>query len=129
MCREYHLSLEDELTQVLMNLVDNALKFTPPPGRLWISAREEGPSRAVLSVKDSGPGIPAEDQPRIFERFYRVDKARSRQTGGTGLGLAIVKHIVENRGGSVRVQSPPGQGAEFLVTLPRPRHSSIGGGA
>ena len=80
------------------------------------AARAEQES-ARISVKDSGPGIPLEDQPRIFERFYRVDKARSRDMGGTGLGLSIVKHIVENHGGSVRLESAPGQGSEFIVSI------------
>ncbi|MBI4396453.1 MAG: PAS domain-containing protein [Elusimicrobia bacterium] len=107
----------DELTQVLLNLIDNAIKFNNPGGQVRVSAQAQGPN-IEITIQDSGIGIPPEDQPRIFERFYRVDKARSRELGGTGLGLAIVKHIVLNRKGSVRVKSTPGQGSEFSVTLP-----------
>jgi two-component system phosphate regulon sensor histidine kinase PhoR len=107
----------DELTQVLLNLLDNAIKFNRPSGRVVLAAvsRERN---VEISVEDTGIGIPPEDQPRVFERFYRVDKARSKDTGGTGLGLAIVKHIVENRKGSIQVVSVPGQGSTFVVTLP-----------
>jgi two-component system phosphate regulon sensor histidine kinase PhoR len=107
----------DELTQVLMNLLDNAIKFNHPEGRVLLQARPAGAS-AEIAVEDTGIGIPPDDQPRVFERFYRVDKARSREQGGTGLGLAIVKHIVENRQGSIQVQSEPGRGSRFTVILP-----------
>ncbi len=109
----------DELTQVLMNLCDNAIKFNRPGGTVDLALTVQG-DRALLRVKDTGPGIPPEDQPRVFERFYRADKARAKETGGTGLGLAIVKHLVENRGGSVRLESRPGEGSLFEVSLPRP---------
>jgi two-component system, OmpR family, phosphate regulon sensor histidine kinase PhoR len=107
----------DRLRGVLENLVENALKYTPEGGRVTVSARPEGDT-AVFSVEDDGPGIAAEHLPRIFERFYRVDKARSRELGGTGLGLSIVKHLVESLGGAVSVTSEPGRGSRFVVRLP-----------
>ncbi|HAH06431.1 MAG TPA: hypothetical protein DCM05_07880 [Elusimicrobia bacterium] len=108
-----------QLKQVLTNLVDNAIKYTGEDGTVRIQAAvSEG--RVSLSVTDTGPGIAAEHLPRIFERFYRVDKARSRELGGTGLGLAIVKHLVEAHGGSVCVESEPGKGSAFRVFLPLP---------
>jgi two-component system phosphate regulon sensor histidine kinase PhoR len=85
---------------------------------LTVSARRSGVGQVEIGVKDDGPGIPREAQARVFERFYRVDKARSREQGGTGLGLAIVKHAVQAHGGEVRVESEPGQGAAFYFTLP-----------
>ena len=106
-----------QLKQVLTNLLDNAIKFTPEKGVIRVSA-SCGEGRVTVAVQDTGPGIPLEEQPRIFERFYRVDKARSRELGGTGLGLAIVKHIVEAHGGSVAMESRPGEGSAFRFTLP-----------
>jgi two-component system, OmpR family, phosphate regulon sensor histidine kinase PhoR len=105
------------LEQVFFNLLDNAIKYTPAGGSVAISARAEA-DRVLISVRDTGVGIPARDLPRIFERFYRVDSARSREEGGTGLGLAIVKHIVQLLGGTVSVESS-GQGSVFYVTLRR----------
>jgi two-component system phosphate regulon sensor histidine kinase PhoR len=106
-----------QLEQALVNLLDNAVKYTDPPGRVVLSIRRR--DREVhLEVSDTGVGIPEEHIPRIFERFYRVDKARSRQLGGTGLGLAIVKHIVQAHGGRVEVESTPGKGSTFRVVLP-----------
>jgi len=106
-----------KIEQVFTNLIDNAIKFNKEKGSLVVSARKsEG--KLIVSVKDSGLGIPGKDIPRIFERFYRVDKARSRELGGTGLGLAIVKHIVELHGGAVGVKSTEGLGSEFSFTLP-----------
>jgi two-component system phosphate regulon sensor histidine kinase PhoR len=103
--------------QVLDNLLDNAVKYTPEGGRLAVRARaDEG--EAVIEVEDSGIGIEPRDQQRIFERFYRVDKARSRELGGTGLGLSIVKHIVLAHDGEVSVESLPGRGSTFRVRLP-----------
>lgn len=104
-----------KLNQILSNLVDNAVKYTSPNGKVWIRGSEKEP---VIEVCDNGPGIPLEDQERIFERFYRVDKARSRDTGGAGLGLAIVKHLVELHGGRITIQSEPGRGSRFQVVLP-----------
>jgi two-component system phosphate regulon sensor histidine kinase PhoR len=111
----------DRLRQVLGNLIDNAIKYGRADGRVTVSGRNLDAERVELSVRDNGPGIPPEAKSRIFERFYRVDKARSREQGGTGLGLAIVKNVVLAHGGDVRVESTPGQGAEFLVTLPSAR--------
>jgi two-component system phosphate regulon sensor histidine kinase PhoR len=110
--------------QALSNLLDNAIKYTPEGGSIWVSAatlpreREDAADFVEFSVRDTGQGIPAQDLPRLFERFYRVDKARSRELGGTGLGLAIVKHLARALGGTVRVESEPGEGATFAFTVP-----------
>jgi two-component system, OmpR family, phosphate regulon sensor histidine kinase PhoR len=106
--------------QVMSNLLDNAIKYTPEGGKIVVgSKRQRGKIETIETfVRDTGIGIPPEELPRLFERFYRVDKARSRQMGGTGLGLAIVKHLVRAMGGEVRVESIPGQGSTFLFTLP-----------
>ncbi len=105
----------DRLRQVFVNLLTNALKYTEK-GEISIIVEEMNKS-AKITVKDSGIGIPEEDLPRVFERFYRVDKARSREIGGTGLGLAIVKHIIEAHGSKVAVKSQYGEGSEFSFTL------------
>ncbi len=105
------------LKQVISNLVDNGIKYNRQGGRVDISTRAEG-SMAVLEVRDSGVGIAATDQQRVFDRFYRVDKSRSRAQGGSGLGLAIVKKIVEEHGGAVSVQSTVGTGSAFRISLP-----------
>jgi two-component system phosphate regulon sensor histidine kinase PhoR len=104
------------ISQALTNLVDNAIKYTPEKGDIKIVSRDKG-EFAEIAVMDNGIGIPQEDLPRIFERFYTVDKARSRELGGTGLGLSIVKHIIEAHGGEVSVQSLLGKGSEFSFTL------------
>jgi two-component system phosphate regulon sensor histidine kinase PhoR len=117
---------EGRLVQVLTNLLDNAIKYTPAGGTITVGAKlapsignVEPPVRAIeLSVADTGIGIPEEDRPRVFERFYRVDKARSRELGGTGLGLAIVKHIIEGHGGQVWVEANHPHGSRFVVRLP-----------
>jgi two-component system phosphate regulon sensor histidine kinase PhoR len=106
------------LEQVLTNLVDNAVKYGGAQGRVQVSATERD-GMIEMSVQDSGPGLPAESLERVFERFYRVDKARSRDQGGTGLGLSIVKHIVQSHGGRVWAESEPGRGAKFFFTLPK----------
>ncbi len=106
------------LERALSNLVDNALKYTGEGGAVTLSATEVD-SRIRLSVKDSGAGIPEEHQTRIFERFYRVDKSRSRDLGGTGLGLAIVKHVAGLHGGEVLVQSSAEEGTTFTIDLPK----------
>jgi two-component system phosphate regulon sensor histidine kinase PhoR len=107
----------DYLRQIMVNLVDNAIKYTPRGGKVEIAARVQGQAVQV-EVRDTGIGIPAEALPRLFERFFRVDKARSRELGGTGLGLAIVKHLLERHGGSISVRSAPGRGSTFTFTLP-----------
>jgi two-component system sensor histidine kinase VicK len=107
----------DKLQQVLLNLLANAIEFTPAGGEITVVVKGEG-SMVAVSVKDSGIGIPNEDLPRIFERFYRVDKARSRMLGGTGLGLAIARQIVELLGGAISIDSQPGRGTEVVFTVP-----------
>lgn len=109
----------DRLQQVLSNLVDNAIKYGRAGGRVVVGARSLHEDIVEAWVADDGVGIPAESQERIFERFYRVDKGRSRDQGGTGLGLSIVKHIVQAHGGDVRVESEIGKGSCFYFTLPR----------
>ncbi len=109
---------EDGLRTILDNLVVNALQYTPPGGRVTVRVRGE-PATAVLEVEDTGAGIAPRDQQRVFERFYRVDKARSREVGGTGLGLAIVKHLTQAFGGQVGLSSEPDQGSRFQIRLPR----------
>jgi signal transduction histidine kinase len=109
---------ETQLNSMFSNLVDNAIKYTPPGGRVE-AVCEVADGEVVIHVSDTGIGIPESKLPRIFERFYRVDKARSKETGGTGLGLSIVKHTVENHGGRISVQSRPGAGTTFSVYLPR----------
>jgi len=106
----------DRLQQVFYNLIDNAIKYGNPNGCVQITATSES-NRVKVVVSDNGPGIPAEAKNRVFERFFRVDRARSREAGGTGLGLAIVKHIVLNHGGSVRVESTVGHGTTFFFLL------------
>jgi two-component system phosphate regulon sensor histidine kinase PhoR len=107
------------LEQALMNLLDNAVKFNKPKGEVHVQVHDRPGNRIEIRVSDNGVGIPAEDLSRIFERFYRVDKARSRQVGGTGLGLSIVKHAVEQMGGTVAVESELGKGSTFVVMLPQ----------
>ena len=108
----------DRLEQVLANLVDNAIKYGNSPGHVTVGGKKLEDGGIELFVQDDGPGIPPESLERVFERFYRVDKARAREQGGTGLGLSIVKHIVQAHGGEVRVESQPGKGAAFYFTLP-----------
>ncbi|GIW78501.1 MAG: hypothetical protein KatS3mg105_0308 [Gemmatales bacterium] len=107
----------DAVSQILDNLIDNALKYTPEKGTITVRWFASG-GNACLQVEDTGIGIPQADLPRIFERFYRVDKARSRELGGTGLGLAIVKHLTQAMRGSVQVRSEIGAGTTFTVSLP-----------
>jgi two-component system phosphate regulon sensor histidine kinase PhoR len=109
---------EESLRQIVDNLLDNALKYTPAKGRIVVSALPRG-REAILEVSDTGIGIEPRDLERIFERFYRVDKARSRELGGTGLGLSIVKHLALSLGGNVAVESQVGRGSTFRIVLPR----------
>jgi signal transduction histidine kinase len=106
-----------DLALLVRNLVDNAIRYTAPGGKVHVELTTDD-GEVVLAVADTGLGIPHRDLPRIFERFYRVDRARSRETGGTGLGLSIVKHVAENLGGRVQVTSELGQGTRFEVRLP-----------
>ena len=120
----------EALRQVVGNLVDNAIKYTPEGGRICVRARTPD-QRAILEVEDTGIGLTSEDQERVFERFYRVDKARSNELGSTGLGLSIVKNTVLNLGGNVGVQSVLGQGSTFWVAFPlagAPENRLIGTG-
>jgi two-component system phosphate regulon sensor histidine kinase PhoR len=112
------LADRDRLAQILINLVDNAVKYTPDGGRVTVRASERAGGGVEIAVIDTGVGIPPGDLPRITERFYRVDRARSRELGGTGLGLAIVKHLVLAHGGELRIESEPPRGTTAYVTLP-----------
>ena len=107
----------ERLTQIVTNLVDNALRYTPPGTRVTLSAHV-APGGVELAVADSGPGIPPEDLPHVFDRFWRAEKSRNRATGGSGLGLAIVKQLVEAHGGRVQVESSAGAATKFTVQLP-----------
>jgi heavy metal sensor kinase len=110
-----------KLKQLMLNLIENAVRYTPPGGRVCVSAMAQNGS-AVLSVSDTGIGIPEEQIPLIFDRFYRVDKARSRAEGGAGLGLAIAKYIAESHGGKIEVESQVGKGSVFRFILPMTRN-------
>jgi heavy metal sensor kinase len=123
---EFHWSQKDTLVtrgdkarlrEMFLNLLDNAIRYTPTGGKVSVSLRREG-QMAIVAVTDTGIGIPADELPHIFERFYRVDKARSRSDGGSGLGLAICKHITEVHGGRIEVESQVGKGSTFSVYLP-----------
>lgn len=107
--------------QIIINLLDNAIKYTDPGGKIHLALSRPAPDCVEFSIHDTGIGIPAIEQEKIFERFYRVDQARSRAQGGTGLGLSIVKHLVQNLGGEIRVESALGQGSCFRVALPTRR--------
>ncbi|CAN5760124.1 N/A [soil metagenome] len=109
---------DDAIRHILDNLIDNAIKYTLPGGEVRVVGKADD-ARVRIAVADTGMGIPREDLPRVFERFYRVDKARSRELGGTGLGLAIVKHLVQSLDGQVTVESRVGVGSTFIVILPR----------
>jgi two-component system phosphate regulon sensor histidine kinase PhoR len=106
------------LEQALVNLLDNAVKFNRPDGEVRVEVARTNDDQVSVSIADNGIGIPSADLPRLFERFYRVDKARSREVGGTGLGLSIVKHIVERMHGRVTVESQLGKGSVFTILFP-----------
>lgn len=108
----------DRLTQIILNLIDNAISYTPEKGKIAVECKELD-NQIIVKVKDNGIGIPLTDRDRIFERFYRVDKGRSRNSGGTGLGLAIVKHLVESHHGTIQVQSKEGKGSVFTLIFPK----------
>ncbi len=108
---------QESLDQAVTNLLDNAIKYTPVGGSIWVRLMESA-GEAIIEIEDTGIGIEPDDQERIFERFYRVDKARSRELGGTGLGLAIVRHIVMAHNGRIEVESLPGSGSTFRICLP-----------
>jgi two-component system phosphate regulon sensor histidine kinase PhoR len=105
------------MEQAIVNILDNAVKYSPVESKVHIEA-VLGKEDLFIHIKDHGPGIPNQHLSRLFERFYRVDKARSRKLGGTGLGLAIVKHICQVHGGKVSVESEPGKGSTFTIRLP-----------
>ncbi len=114
------IGVQTELHSAVSNLVSNAVRYTPPGGRIEVGWREEG-NELVMAVRDTGPGIAPEHLPRLSERFYRVDRSRSRETGGTGLGLAITKHVAQRHGGVLRIESQPGLGSTFMLVLPLSR--------
>jgi len=116
----------DRLQQVLFNLADNAIKYGKSEGHVTVGAHASGSDKMEIFVADDGPGIPPDAISRVFERFYRVDRARSRESGGTGLGLAIVKHIVQAHGGEAGVKSELQKGATFYFTLPKKGGPPIG---
>ena len=109
---------ERQIRSALTNLLDNAIKYSEPGGAVEVTAVMDADGRVAISVRDHGIGIPARSLERIFERFYRVDRARSRESGGTGLGLSIVRHAVQAHGGEVTVTSVEGEGSEFTLRLP-----------
>jgi signal transduction histidine kinase len=115
----------DRMAQVLGNLLNNALRHTPQAGRITLQARRHE-SGVELLVQDTGPGIAPEDLPRVFERFYRTDKSRQRETGGAGLGLAIARSIVELHGGQIWAESTLGEGTTFLIRLPSSQEAESG---
>jgi two-component system phosphate regulon sensor histidine kinase PhoR len=114
------LGVRSELLSAISNLLSNAIRYTPSGGQIraeWSRV----PEGVVFAVTDTGPGIAPEHLPRLSERFYRVDRSRSRETGGTGLGLAITKHVVQRHGGELRIQSEVGKGSTFMLVLPASR--------
>jgi two-component system phosphate regulon sensor histidine kinase PhoR len=110
-----------ELLSAMSNLVSNAVRYTPAGGSIKVSWQPLADGRAEFAVRDTGPGIAPEHLPRLTERFYRVDRSRSRETGGTGLGLAIVKHVAQRHGAELQMQSTPGQGSRFSIVFPAAR--------
>src|SRR6266513_1173582 len=123
------LGSRDELASAFGNLISNAIRYTPARGRIAIAWRVDADGTGVFSVTDSGIGIASEHLPRLTERFYRVDRSRSRATGGTGLGLAIVKHVLIRHQGELIIDSEAGKGSRFTVRLPLDRVSFVVDGA
>ena len=117
--------VEAELLSAMVNLVNNAVRYTPGGGTVQIVWRKLPDGQGEFSVLDSGPGIAPEHIPRITERFYRVDRSRSRETGGTGLGLAIVKHVAQRHGAQLRIESVVGRGSTFSIRFPATRLRSL----
>jgi two-component system phosphate regulon sensor histidine kinase PhoR len=111
----------NELLSAMSNLVSNAIRYTPSGGEVHVRALLLPDARVEFSVSDTGPGIAPEHIPRLTERFYRVDRSRSRDTGGTGLGLAIVKHVVQRHGAELNIESTPGKGSIFTIIFPANR--------
>ena len=109
---------QDRISQVITNLIDNAVKFTPPGGELKIWTQSAG-NKVYVSIADTGEGIPVEDQPYVFERFFKVDKSHSQSKAGTGIGLSIVKRIISQHGENITLQSVPGKGTTFTFSLTR----------
>jgi two-component system, OmpR family, sensor histidine kinase SenX3 len=122
----YVMANRRDLVSAVSNLVDNAIKYSEPGGKVWVQAGRQG-DRVCLWVRDEGIGIPRRDRERIFERFYRVDRARSRWTGGTGLGLAIVRHVAAYHGGDVALDSVEGEGSTFTLCVPLADQERAGG--
>jgi two-component system phosphate regulon sensor histidine kinase PhoR len=110
-----------ELHSALSNLVGNAIRYTPTSGEISVQVMSLPDGRVACSVEDTGPGITPEHIPRLTERFYRVDRSRSRDTGGTGLGLAIVKHVAQRHGAELKIESTPGKGSTFTIIFPANR--------
>jgi two-component system phosphate regulon sensor histidine kinase PhoR len=117
---DWLLGAEEELESAFGNLISNAVRYTPERGEVEIAWRRDG-AELIFSVRDSGIGIAAQHIPRLTERFYRVDRSRSRETGGTGLGLAIVKHVLNRHQGRLEIASEPGQGSIFSAVFPAER--------
>lgn len=115
-----------ELHSAMGNLVSNAIRYTPPGGQIWVSFKRLSGGQAIFEVLDSGAGIAPEHLPRLSERFYRIDRSRSRETGGTGLGLAIAKHVAQRHGGSLSIESQLGKGSSFRLTFPAERLREVG---
>jgi two-component system phosphate regulon sensor histidine kinase PhoR len=108
----------DRVFQILLNILDNAIKFTPPEGAIKITVAKQNGETVAIRIADTGIGIPKNDLPRLGERFYRVEKTRSRDSGGTGLGLSIVKHLMAAHGGRMEIESTPGQGTTVSLYFP-----------
>jgi two-component system phosphate regulon sensor histidine kinase PhoR len=116
---------EQEILSAFGNLISNAIRYTPDGGEIWILWGRDAKGQGIFSVRDSGPGISSEHLPRLTERFYRVDRSRSRDTGGTGLGLAIVKHIASRHQAQLQIESMVGIGSQFTLVFPAERIAEV----